>query len=654
MQSNASEPQMDPRADTHPELARLNSLQEAVERHQAGESAAAGHAYLEHLRQWPDDAVALHHLALLQLDRGAFQAALDWVEKAAIAAPQHHGLEITRSQALVGLGRTDEAREALVRARAQDPEDPEAGFLLGRVLLGLRRWDEALEVLGDVRRFGPEHAEVWELSGVAASAAGETHSAREFFAKALELEPDRPVSLSQSIELCLDVERALDLSKRFSAAHPKNPTAWAHQSRASSLAGDSEGARQALGRARELSPTHPAVLRLEAWEAIDHGDRERAAECLGQVLDQDPHAAEALEGLARIGALSDTAPIDRALEQTATSPRGRSLLHFARGQVLHDQHQWPEAFQSFHRANQVHPAHFDLNAHVAGCRSLLGDLSPDRVARWKRLSPFRERRVFLVGLPRCGSSLIEQALAAHPQVHALGEHIGGHHLVKAFHSDQARWCRDGSELPEACSDSRELERLQKWAHIYRGELAPTNPTADVQVDKLLGNIAIAPLLKAIFPNAVVVWLRRDPRDVLWSNYRRAYVGDACAYSYDPAQLLQVWWEQEHLGRHWSALLSDFHTIDYERFVTHPESDIRRLLTRIALPFEPNCLNPELVSRAVRTSSALQVREPIHRRASGTWRNYATQLTQLWPQAFLDDPVSYANGLWEREQTVRAA
>ncbi|HKX55199.1 MAG TPA: sulfotransferase, partial [Xanthomonadales bacterium] len=231
------------------------------------------------------------------------------------------------------------------------------------------------------------------------------------------------------------------------------------------------------------------------------------------------------------------------------------------------------------------------------------------------------RPVFIISLPRSGSTLVEQVLAAHSQVTAASELPWIPQLIAA---ESARRNTGLVTWMEQLSAEEWLLLGQEYLHKCRH----WTRTSPVFTDKLPGNLPYIGAILAMLPDALVVGVRREAMDVCWSCYRQLMMSGS-EFVYDLQSLADYWqdfeshmdfWEQQAPGR----VLS----LQYEDMVRDPEAQTRRLLEFAGLEFETACLSPHQARRAVNTASAMQVREPIHARGVGHWQRYAKHLGEL--------------------------
>ena len=259
----------------------------------------------------------------------------------------------------------------------------------------------------------------------------------------------------------------------------------------------------------------------------------------------------------------------------------------------------------------------------------------DTVAAWKRHFPAARfeavddrprsgpRRIFIIGLPRSGTTLIERILTAHSQVQAVGE-------LKTFGVTTHRLAQvDTAQrlTPEVIAAAARLDPLD-IAEIYTKESAFLNDGSAYVIDKLPSNHEYAGLIRLAFPDAIIIALDRNPMDALFGSYKLLFTG-AYGWSYDPNDLAEHYGHFRDLMRHWKEVLGDgLIEVSLESVIRDPDAEIRRLIALCGLPFEEGCLQPHKASGAVSTASAVQVRKPINAEGVGAWKKYETQLAPL--------------------------
>lgn len=477
---------------------------------------------------------------------------------------------------------------ALFQARVTAaPGDAGAWLGLGQSLYALGRPGDALAAFDRARAgvvLSEDIAEV-ELQRARASAAlGAVDRAEAAFRASLALRED--VRGLTSFGTWLLNESRLQEAEGVLAravASGGSPEARANLATVLTQSGRAEDALDRL-RGADLAPA-PVAL---AWARACHVLR-RSGDALGPLTD----------------ALGRAAPAHRALLLHA-----RALANDQLGDI-------PAAaadFAAMHAARGVRPDASALRA-MADAVIAAHPVSPHRPPP----DPAGPPPLFIVGLPRSGTSLCEQALAAHPDVHAAGERDELRRLsIRLGEALGAPW--------PACAPRVHLAAAQ-GARLWYNAVAP-RPNAAVVTDKLPDNLFRLGLAGQLFHGARAVWLRRHPLDALLSCWQQAF-GPVHAWTASWDTLAEMAAAVDRVGAHWRAsppmpLLE----LRYEDLVTRPEDALRRVTTHAGLPWHDALLAPERVDRVVRTASILQVREPIHAGSVGRWHRYASVLEPL--------------------------
>lgn len=383
---------------------------------------------------------------------------------------------------------------------------------------------------------------------------------------------------------------ALPFFERAAAGAANDPAGWHNLGVARRALGDDAGAGEAFGRALAIDPAHgPTQAALAALDPRQEG------------------------AVARLSAA-------RAEADAARRPQ----IDYALFQALDAAGRTDEAWQALSRASAA--AHADNPWSAAEDRSLVEALAARfPAARFADLAPAggEPRPIFIVGLPRSGTTLVERVLAAHSQVTALGE-------LDTF---GALLSRAAGVRSVVYADRRAVEGSDAvdWAALgraYRSETGPFARGRPVIVDKLPQNWLYAGPIALALPDATIVHVSRGPMDSLFGAFKQQFRRDH-RWSYSLADLADHYRSHRFLMAHWrEALGHRLVAAPYEALVTDPTREIARLIAACGLDFEPACLEPHLAAGAVRTLSVTQVRQPITAKGVGAWRKYAAQLEPL--------------------------
>ena len=316
--------------------------------------------------------------------------------------------------------------------------------------------------------------------------------------------------------------------------------------------------------------------------------------------------------------------IRRRLQEVEQGTEDHAAFEFAQYKELEDQGRFEEAWAALQRANAV--MHVRLKHHVQDEKALFDAVIARCHGEFTRLPPHRfdgPMPIFILGMPRSGTTLLERILGNHSQVMPAGE--------LADFARQWRWVADqhGHKLLDQVMirTAGEID----FAEVGRRYLEQTQWRAGGRpyyVDKLPPNFMLAGFIRRALPQAKIVHMDRDPMDLCFSNYR-ALFGDAFAYSYDLDALVAHHSQYRRLMWHWHEVMPGaIHDVQYAALVQDTEATTRALLEFCDLPFEPGCIDTASNPAPVATLSSAQVRERIHARGVQAWKPYATQLTAL--------------------------
>jgi len=375
-----------------------------------------------------------------------------------------------------------------------------------------------------------------------------------------------------------------------------------------------DDAEQAFEHARRLAPRDPGPAAGLAGLLERRGRLEQALELLAAHADgADPRVAELGATLCRRLAQPERglAGVERALRAHPNHPG----LHFAHAQLLHALARHDHAFAAWSRANAARGWTFDpavLSARVSGL--LQAFATPEHMAAGTDRD---QRPVFLCGMPRSGTSLAEQILGCHPEIHPAGERETLRQIARSLPE------RTGRSGPWwTCLDALTSADLDELG----GRYLAGQPTHRRVIDKMPMNVFLLGLVARILPGARVVICERDGLDAALSCFQQDFAGMAFAWSTSLTGCAARLEAVRRLTAHWRSVLPlPVHVLNYERLVTGPEAEIRALSSFLGVPFHAACLHPERSERLVHTASYAQVRRPIHAGAVGKARPYRAHL-----------------------------
>lgn len=469
----------------------------------------------------------------------------------------------------------------------------------------------AEELLVNALARAPDDVRVLHLLGVSQRLLGKGCSSVRTLQRALALAPGAPLVLMDlGISEFEEKQAGSALSRLLEASRlaPQVASIWYNLGRMLHLEGADSDAQPALLRAVELEPAHMAARLLLAEMAFSRGHADAAVAQYRAILMRQPDHAKAWAGLCNVKierfSPDDVERLREAFRRAPSGSQDRASLGFSLSRALEDQESFDQAFAALSEANRVmsHRARWNPQSARRDTRAIMKAFpSPCLAARGQR----GEEIIFVVSLPRSGSTLVEQILSSHPDVRGGGEVLDLPTLLaeestrtgKAFHV----WAAE--------ADAATWERL---GQIYLERTASLRTQCRRSTDKNLLNWQFVGAIRAMLPGASIVNCRREPVDTCLAGFRQLF-NRGNDFSYDIAHMASRWHDYDQACRHWQSLFgARFNELQYEELIADPESQIRRLLALCELPFDPACLAFHHNDRIVRTASAVQVRQPLQR------------------------------------------
>ena len=394
-----------------------------------------------------------------------------------------------------------------------------------------------------------------------------------------------------------------------------------------------EDAGACARRVLDLRPDDPGALNNLANVLSAQGRLEEAADCYRRALELRPDDAETYYNLVNQQPLNDGSPESEAVFASLSrqaealdrfTARDQSTLLFALGKALDARGETDRAFESLARANALHRSalQFDIAASERLAAAIAKRFDPALFARLEGAGSPSQRLVFVVGMPRSGTTLVEQIVSAHPDVHGAGEIGLLPTLVARVRSPQ------GLGFPFWTTDVSDAD-LQRLTQAYLEALEPRGAGKARITDKTIGNFELLGLIHLCLPNARIIHCRRDPRDTCVSCFSTRFSGGH-PYAYDLRELGRYWRLYDGLMAHWRAVLPPgrIFEVDYEALVEDLEGGAKRLIAHLGLPWDDACLRFHDSKREVRTASFAQVRQPIYTGSVGRWRRFGPHLGPL--------------------------
>jgi tetratricopeptide (TPR) repeat protein len=575
-----------------------------------------------------------------------------------------------QGSALLAQGKAAEAALRYRQALALKPDFAEAHGNLGNALTELGHWDEAIDHYRQMLRWRPDVAEAHNNLGNALLALQRFEEAAASYSRAIDLRPRSAGALVNLANALRETGRAEDALKACNRALDLQPhLADAHVIRGASQfdLGLLDDAAQSYARALELepgsvrahialamvlrqigraadaearcrqalkvSPTSAEAMALLGELRADFGQFEEAERLFRRAIEIAPELPEAWASLARYRKMGEA---DAAWLTAAERIAGKRLslgqeinLRFAIGKYFDDRQDFESAFGSYQRANDLKKS-AGLKHDPLQMTRRVDEVMRLYTQRWllqaEAAGSQSSRPVFIVGMPRSGTTLIEQILASHPKVHGAGELRYWHSATVKFEASRRRGEDGIGAIADIARDAlRQLHSL--------------SADASRVVDKMPANFVNLGLIHATFPNARIIHMQRHPLDTALSIYFQIF-SNTHSYANDLEHIAGYFAQYQRLMQHWHNVLPRAALLDvsYEELVQAPEPWIRKMVNFLDLPWDARCLDFHQTERAVTTASNWQVRQKITRTSTGRWRHYARHLKPLRGLADLELPT----------------
>lgn len=550
------------------------------------------------LRDAPDSAVACNMLGVAIAAQGRGEAALAQFRAAIRIDPFFADPFFNMGRELASLNRRAEAERMLRAAIARAPAFAPAMMLFADLLMQDLRSRDALPFLRRIAAMPAAPAQARLKLGGALNDAKEYAEAVEVLRRVLQTDGETIYGLTTLAEAQMTLGRADD-------------------------------ALATVDRALALAPDHVVATGRKAMILQTLGRFDAARPLFHKVMEADPKNGAYFRSYMNSTRSAPGDPlVDRMIgliEQPGLAPRSEMNFGFAIAKGLEDQKDHARAFTYLRRANDIvcRLTPYDHAARLAEVARLQDafrghDWAGHRVADTADAAP-----IFITGMPRSGTTLIEQIVASHSRVTGGDELDVLPHLATAclFNDPLSAVARPIGAIPDA--------EIAALGHAYLAQVAARFPGADVVTDKSITSYMYLGLVRLALPSARFIILRRDPRDMLLSIYRNRFPEGVHLYAYDLRALAHHYATFVEMIDFWRAEMpGSFTEVQYETLVANPEVESRRLIAACGLDWQDACLTPHANERAVRTLSVYQVRQPISGGSVKAWQRYETELAPM--------------------------
>jgi tetratricopeptide (TPR) repeat protein len=640
-------------------------LDESIARQNAGDTKAAENGFKRVLDASPGHGESLQLLGSLKLQQGDLAAARTYLMDAVAADPDEPISRINLAGLLLKLDEPEKAHEHAQRAVELAASYPESWKQLALTALSTGDLAAEISAMEHILGFEPDNhvsrvrlAELQALSGNAVMAQQALDPltralgvSEMVFARALILaitsqyltvscmlaeawlksHPESDLAREKLSEAYLEagnIPQALATYEPLMAGAAEAPDRWMKYGRMCLIAQDFDKAEENLALAVEAMPDSPKAAFGMARLLTFQGNMEAAETYCRRCIEIDDTYSPAYMQLTilRRGDIEDEtlAHMEELWEQAKLREESLANLVFSIGDIHHQRSNFDRAFQCYEEANRLNRdyyakagAAYDSEKHAAMVDMLIDDAAPNN----QGADPTSEYQpIFVIGMPRSGTTLTESILAAHPQVHGCGELLNGSHALGEY-----QYLREKHR--EKSIDDIVAEKAEIWRTGFEEKFSNA-AGAHLVTDKLPINFLSVGLLARIFPHAKFVHISRDLSDVGLSIYRHSF-SRAYDFSHSFEDIGDYMRQYLRLMAHWREVMDDrLIEVDYADLVADPDTQIRDLVAKAGLEWNEACLNFHEAERTVATFSLVQVRQPISKKMSGDAEKYAAHVAPL--------------------------
>ncbi|MEM6781264.1 MAG: tetratricopeptide repeat protein [Pseudomonadota bacterium] len=608
-------------AEAHPEIDKIwinwgNTLRDMG---RFAESEAKCREALELNSNNPE---AHNNLANVLRDRGKPEAALEHYKKATDLRPEYFEAHTNTSIALSDQNRFEEAAVAGRYAVAFKRDDPRANSALSLALRNIGQYPEARAASLRAIKADPDNAEPYLDLAEVNFMSDFLNDAEAALQEALKREPNSARSLKKLADIydkMNDYDRALEAVDEAIKLAPDMPIMWMRKASILQMMNNMSDAFDAMDKAIELSPTWHLPYNTKAEMLITVNENEHAKELAQKAISLNdslpgPHAT--LMSLIKVK--SEDEPEFQALlklkdDETKLGVSGATVLNYAISDAYEQLKDYDAAFKHLKKANDYKRKIIPFNPrnNVELVQGIKARFTSELMESFEGKGFKSDVPVFIVGMPRSGTTLTEQIISSHPDVYGAGE------------------LTEIAKIRENLGGLSE-DNLAEFGEAYVEAVKAKDKSGKALrvTDKMPGNYTNMGIITAILPNAKIIHCRRNPIDTCLSCYKQNF-GQGQYWSYNLEELAEEYNRYLEVMSHWRSVMPDrFIEINYEETVGNFEEQARMLIDYVGLDWDDACLEPHKQKRAVLTASKAQVTKPIYKTSVEKWKRYEKHLQPL--------------------------
>ncbi len=589
----------------------------------AGEFASARATYQKLLEAEARNPDLLEEVGFFEVQAGQFPQAISLMKLALELRPNDPTSHLNLAETYRLSGASENAAEHYRKVIEANPNDPDAYFGLANVDIVAKRWESARTHLERSLELNPNDLEAMLLHASIVCTLESWVKAEKYYLKILALAPnvhEVHLELARFYFEANRISQAIDHYYKAEGLSPLSTDDLLGLCRALVVEGRAQEAMPIVHRMMLGSNLSTAAFTSRGQVLSTLGMFKEAERDLRAALSRDPKFSVPYEQLGTIHRLSDR-DIERLEDLAAAqdiSDDNRTGYNFALFNGYKDRKEHARAFEALKTASDLHLANHPVDKNeIVDATSRVIDVFTD--AFFAERGTFGHKKpgaIFIVGMPRSGTTLTERVVGAHPDVIARGERHGVVNIVDELEN-----------YPEATNGFSRDAAAASGKRLLQ-EMMSTATTERFATDKLPGNFRYLGLISLVLPNAKIIWCKRNPPDNCLSCYEQHFTS-GWDFTYSLEALGVAYRQHERLMNHWMQVCPiPIHTVEYEKLVSEPEGTARSMLDYLGLEWDPICLNPEQLDSNIATASIWQARQPINTGSVEKWRKYEKQLQPL--------------------------
>ena len=583
----------------------------------------------EVLLRRPDVAKANQELAIALIAQGRNEEAIERYRRVVELRPKDPAARRALSMAYKTLGRVEEAYAALEEAFKRDPACNELALAMKRQRAG--ELDQAAHICREVLHRDPANIDATRLLGMLAAELGNRELAIESLRNSVKQEPrvfGAYIELARELMEADATEECQEVLQKAIKLQPELALPRAMLGIVNNQAGRFEAAAEAFKTALERQPDHSMSLAGLGHALKTIGRQEEAVETFRRYIRAFPGLGEAYWGLANLKTYrfsdEEIAAMEGKADDESLAEESSVYINYSLGKAYEDRGHYDRAFHRYQRGAKLKRAgeSYDSVQTRIAHDEIMQTITPEVLRQNEGHGDADPAPIFIVGLPRSGSTLIEQILASHSQVDGTSELPDLPRMIDAINRQKPGGVGYPRALPLYGDALATIGRQYMIStRRFRGD-------AVYFTDKMPGNFESIGLIALILPNAKIINARRHPLDSCMGCYKQLfYKGQA--FTYDLVELGRYYLEYQRMMDYWHEILpGKILDVEYEQMVADQENQTRRLLEHCGLPWEEDCLRFFETDRAVVTPSSEQVRQPIYSESVNSWRRFEKHLGPL--------------------------